>query len=59
MDSLAIHRESGAFWDSISDWYGERDEAKSIQFPKTAGQYRFKNERKLPADCNAMQIKVL
>jgi hypothetical protein len=28
MDTFAIHKETGKFWDSIADWYGERDEPK-------------------------------
>lgn len=47
MDSAAIHRETGAFWDSIADWYGERDEAECIAHLRADGNYLYENERKL------------
>lgn len=50
MDTPAIHQETAAFWDSISDWYGERDEAESIQHLREGGNYLYENERKLLAD---------
>ena len=50
MDSQAIHRETGAFWDSIADWYGERDEAECIAHLRAGGSYLYENERTLLGD---------
>lgn len=50
MDTSAIHKETGAFWDSITDWYGERDEAESNKYLQAGGNYLHENERKILGD---------
>lgn len=50
MDIAAIHRETGAFWNEIADWYGERDEGAAIAFLRSGGNYLFPAERKALGD---------
>ncbi len=50
MEIPAIHRETAAFWDSISHWYGERDEAESIAYLQAGGNYLFENEKRMLGD---------
>lgn len=50
VDTLAIHKETGAFWDSIADWYGERDEAEATKYLLSGGNYLYENERKILGD---------
>jgi SAM-dependent methyltransferase len=50
MDTPAVHRETGAFWDSIADWYGERDEAQSTKYLQSGGNYLYDHERQILGD---------
>lgn len=50
MNTFAIHKETGKFWDSIADWYGERDEVEAIEYLQSGGNYLFENERNLLGD---------
>lgn len=50
MNTVAKHQETAAFWNSISDWYGERDEADSITYLRSGGNYLYEKERKLLGD---------
>lgn len=48
MDILAIHRETGAFWNEIADTYG--DEADSTAFLISGGNYLFEAEQQILGD---------
>ena len=50
MDISTTHKETGAFWDEITGWYGERDEASSVAFLKGGGSYLYENERQALGD---------
>ena len=50
MDIVAIHNETGRFWDEIADWYGERDENEVIAFLKEGGNDLCDNEKRLLGD---------
>jgi SAM-dependent methyltransferase len=50
MDILAIHKETGAFWNTITDWYGERDEAEATLYLQSGGNYLYEHEQKLLGD---------
>jgi SAM-dependent methyltransferase len=50
MDIAEIHQETGAFWNEIADWYGERDENAAIVFLRSGGNYLFQPEREALGD---------
>ncbi len=50
MDILATHQETGRFWNEITGWYGERDEAESIAFLAAGGSFLYDNEERLLGD---------
>ena len=50
MDISATHQETGRFWDEITGWYGERDEAESIAFLASGGSFLFDPETRLLGD---------
>jgi SAM-dependent methyltransferase len=50
MNTLEKHKETGEFWNSIADWYGERDETEAIEYLLSGGNYLFENERYLLGD---------
>lgn len=47
VDTRSIHQETGRFWDSIADWYGERDEVDAITYLQSGGNYLNENETPL------------
>ena len=50
MDILATHKETGAFWNTITDWYGERDEIETTLYLQSGGNYLFEHEQELLGD---------
>ncbi len=50
MDIHTIHKETGAFWNAITDWYGERDEAEFTRYLQSGGNFLFEHEQKLLGD---------
>ena len=52
MDIPSIHKETGAFWNEISDTYplGESGEAEAIAFLKSGGNYLFEAEQQILGD---------
>lgn len=50
MDISAIQKETGEFWDEITDWYGERDEAQSVDFLRAGGNFLYDDEKEALGD---------
>ena len=50
MYTPARHKATEKFWNSIADWYGERDEAESIEYLRAGGNYLHENEQKVLGD---------
>lgn len=53
MNISATHQETGRFWDEITGWYGERDEAERVSFLATGGSFLYDNEAQLLGDLSA------
>ena len=47
MNIPALHKESGAFWDEIAGWYGERDEVEATEFLRGGGNFLLDSEKSL------------